>query len=99
MEDPSPIASRVQRCFAAFHAVCTSLPKAEISIKRKILPWDINDQIGRFRLWCGNVAAHRNGRSSLDHKLREASHIRDRVIELLKNLEVVIQEAREIISG
>lgn len=99
MEDLHLIASHVESCFDGFHKACDGLRKADISTKRKILPWNINDELGRFRLWCGNAAAHRRGKSSLDYKLREASHIRDRVLELLKNLCTVIQEANEIITG
>ncbi|KAF2786341.1 hypothetical protein K505DRAFT_221217, partial [Melanomma pulvis-pyrius CBS 109.77] len=59
----------------------------------------INVEIERFRIWCSEVAAHRIRRSSLDYKLREASHLRDRVLELLRGLEDVIREANEIICG
>jgi hypothetical protein len=97
--ETSIIASHVQRCFDGFEKACISFSKADLAIKRKLHPYNLNDELGRFRLWCGNVAAHRRGKSSLDHKLREASHIRDRVIELLKSLETVVQEANEIMSG
>ncbi|KAF2658684.1 hypothetical protein K491DRAFT_652646, partial [Lophiostoma macrostomum CBS 122681] len=99
MEHMPSIARHVQLCFNSFHDARADLAKAEDTIRYKMQPWNINDEMGRFRLWCGNVAAHRTGRSSLDYRLREASHIRDRVVELLKNLESVIQEAKEIISG
>ncbi|KAF1849284.1 uncharacterized protein K460DRAFT_277438, partial [Cucurbitaria berberidis CBS 394.84] len=75
------------------------MAKAELLIKSKLSPAVINDELGRFRLWCGNLGAHRRGKGSLDYKLREASHIRDRVIELLQNLKSVLQEAIDIIKG
>ncbi|KAF2470023.1 uncharacterized protein BDR25DRAFT_36073 [Lindgomyces ingoldianus] len=98
-EDLSSIATHVRACFAGFQQACSSLAQANVAIKCKIPRGSISDELGRFRLWCANLAAHRKGKSSLDYKLREASHIKDRVIELLQSLETVIQEATEIISG
>lgn len=46
----------------------------------------VEDLHGRFRVWAGNVAAHRSGNSSLDYRLRDASHLRQRVFELLHEL-------------
>ncbi|KAI5808622.1 hypothetical protein DFH27DRAFT_233036 [Peziza echinospora] len=50
------------------------------------LALSLRDQIGRFRVWAGTAGAHRLGRVSLDHKLREASHVRERVVSLLDEL-------------
>ena len=46
----------------------------------------VQDQHGGFRVWAGNMDAHRVGRISLDHKLREASHIHRSVVKLLGGL-------------
>jgi hypothetical protein len=98
-EDPFPVATHVHRCLVGFQEVSESLTQAEPYVRTKISPWVINDELGRFRLWCGNVGAHRRGRGSLDYKLREASHIRDQVIELLQSLVSVLGEANEITTG
>ncbi|KAF2740111.1 hypothetical protein EJ04DRAFT_482822, partial [Polyplosphaeria fusca] len=98
MEDNS-IAKHVQLCFAGFNEACVSLTGAEERIKRKAMGHSLVDELGRFRLWCANAAAHRKGKSSLDWKLREASHIKDRVANLLENLQTVTREANEIITG
>lgn len=68
-------------------------------MQKKIVPGGLTDALGRFHIWSGNIGAHRKGKSSLDYRLREASHIRDRVIDLLRNLLVVIGGATEIING
>jgi hypothetical protein len=60
---------------------------------------DIKDELSRFRLWSGNVGAHRRGRGSLDYKLREASHIRDQVVNLLQEMQFVLQESTDIVTG
>ena len=98
-EESALIAYEVQSCFTGFQKACSSLTQADMAIKRKIPPGSLSDELGRFRLWCGNIAAHRRGKGSLDYKLREASHIRDRVLELLQNLVIALREANEIISG
>ncbi|KAF1918320.1 hypothetical protein BDU57DRAFT_447181, partial [Ampelomyces quisqualis] len=97
--DPNSIATHVQVCLDGFIDVCSKLIKAEPSMRQKLSPDLMYDGLGRFRLWVGNIGAHRIGRASLDYKLREASHIRVRIFELLQTLETVLQEAREIITG
>ena len=52
----------------------------------------VHDEVGRFRVWLGNVGAHRLGRVSLDYRLRDAVHMRESVLELLKDLEDNIHE-------
>jgi hypothetical protein len=95
----SVIAPQVRRCFIEFQKACDNLNRSEPHIKRKIPPGAILDQLGRFRLWCGNVGAHRHGKASLDHKLRKASHILGQALELLQNLETILEEVNEIIAG
>jgi hypothetical protein len=98
-DDLSSIATHVQNCLEGFHNTCSTLAKAEPPIRNKIPSGVIHDALGRFRLWVGNIGAHRKGKASLDYKLREASHIRVRVLELLQSLEYVLREALEIITG
>lgn len=98
-DDPSSVATYVHSCLNGFQIACNSMAKAELHVKCKLPPGLINDELGRFSIWSGNVGAHRRGKGSLDYKLREASHIRDRVIELLQNLTSILQEAIDIITG
>ncbi|KAK4442334.1 hypothetical protein QBC34DRAFT_455118 [Podospora aff. communis PSN243] len=57
------------------------------------------DQFARFKIWAGNIGAHRTGRSSLDYRLRDASHLRGQTIRLLENLTKLIEEASSICLG
>jgi len=93
------IARHVRDSSDRFQSVLAALVIAPSSVSSKIPPSGLGDELGRFRVWSGNVGAHRNGRESLDYKLREASHIRERVIELLQNVVVVLEEAQAILSG
>jgi hypothetical protein len=99
LNDPALIANHVRKCLDGFHDACSKLAKAKPLVRGKIPLGAMHDSFGRFRLWVGNIGAHRRGRASLDYKLREASHIKTRVLELLKNLESDLQAAQEIIIG
>ncbi|KAL8847620.1 MAG: hypothetical protein Q9221_007350 [Calogaya cf. arnoldii] len=57
------------------------------------------DELGRLQIWAGNVGAYQSGLSSLDFRLRDASHIRNEVTDLLTNLERLLDEAREYLSA
>ena len=46
----------------------------------------VNDSFERFQLWSSNLGAHRRDKTSLDHRLWEASHLQDQVLEYLKDL-------------
>ncbi|KAL9633029.1 MAG: hypothetical protein Q9204_003563 [Flavoplaca sp. TL-2023a] len=56
------------------------------------------DELGRLRIWAGNVGAHQSGSSSLEFRLRDSSHIRDEVKNLLTDLERLLAEAQKYIS-
>ncbi|KAL2257994.1 hypothetical protein VTK26DRAFT_8861 [Humicola hyalothermophila] len=57
------------------------------------------DEQSRFKVWCGNFAAHRTGSSSLDYRLRDASHIKSQVINFLRDLIQLIEDALAIGKG
>lgn len=41
---------------------------------------------GRLRIWAANVGAHQTSQSSLDFRLRDASHVRQEILNLLADL-------------
>lgn len=50
-------------------------------------PSQVQSEEARFKVWCGNIGAHQIGtRSSLEHRLRDASHIRKQVVKILTSL-------------
>ena len=71
----------------------------KVNTLHALTPKSLQDELGRFRLWCGNIGAHRHGRSSLDHRLREASHVKIRVVELLQRIQSLLGEIDAIING
>ncbi|KAI0837384.1 hypothetical protein F5Y06DRAFT_297712 [Hypoxylon sp. FL0890] len=59
----------------------------------------IADEFARFKIWSGNIGAHRSGKSSLDYRLRDASHLQIQVKNLLVDLNDSLKNALAIISG
>ena len=64
----------------------------ELSIDR----WE--DELGRLRMWAANIGAHRIGQSSLNYCLRDASHIREQVLKLLKIVRRRLKNAQELLN-
>ena len=52
------------------------------------------DERGRLRLWASNIGAHQRGTSSLDYRLRDASHVKGQVMKLLERYDEVLRELR-----
>jgi hypothetical protein len=67
----------------------------EFFTKTDNVPASLPDDFGRLKVWAENVGAHRRGsNASLDHRLREATSVRDSVKGLLVNLNDVLEESR-----
>lgn len=92
------IASHVTRCLALFSTAIdasgTSAASSEASFNRRV-----RDEQTRFKVWSGNIGAHRTGMSSLDHRLRDSSNIRNQVVNLLLDLDGLLEDAIAIING
>jgi len=87
------IASQVKACFASFKLICDSLKLSTIP-HFSALAEDFIDELGRLRVWAGNIAAHKSGQSSLDFRLRDASHLKEKVLTYLKDLNDSLQNGR-----
>ena len=70
-------------------------PTKENPEELRIQTW--RDELGRLRMWAGNIGAHQSGQSSLDFRLRDSSHIRDKIITLLEDLPQRLQDVKEVI--
>lgn len=95
------IASQVTKCLGLFWALVSRDP-SEITNEKLIDPKHLKtlqDELSRFKVWSGNMGAHKTGTSSLDYRLRDATHIRNQVLNLVQDLINLIQDATEIASG
>lgn len=58
----------------------------------------LQDEIGRFRVWSGNLGALQKGHSSLDYRLRDSPLLSSNALKFLKDLEDNIDEAVAIVT-
>lgn len=52
------------------------------------------EEAGRLRMWARNVGAHRQGKVSLDHRLREASQVRSMVAQILQDIKRFLNQGK-----
>lgn len=74
---------------------CPELSFSEFEQQVKPTLWA--DQFGRLRIWAANIGAHQRGNTSLDFRLRDASHILDQVVELLDDLGDLLQDVLDLL--
>jgi hypothetical protein len=91
------ISQLVERCSRVFITLASALSTTE-SFASQVTPAAIDDEFDRFKLWAGNIAAHKQGRRSLEHRLRDATNLRDRAWELLLSLEQGLSESLAIVN-
>lgn len=94
--DPTAIASQVKKCLKSFGDLLFHLNSEKSKFTEHISESEVKEQLARFKIWAGNIGAHRTGRGSLDFRLRDASHIKLRVISLICDMNGLLTEGREI---
>ncbi|KAF4498433.1 Zinc finger transcription factor ace1 [Fusarium agapanthi] len=93
------IADHISACLQEFNSLC-SFPTiwtesvSDEGTDSEISLLKLKNELSRFKVWSGNIGAHQKGRSSLDHRLRDASNIRDQVAELLEDLRESLKDAK-----
>ena len=96
---PPPITDWYHSCIATFEKITMGVDSLAPGLdsgsdeSKELALQLVQDQIGRFRVWAGNMGAHHpaGSRMSLDYKLKEASHIHDTVVELLEELSTSLE--------
>jgi hypothetical protein len=56
------------------------------------------DELGRLHVWAANIGARRMGHLSLDHRLRDASHLKEQTIRVLKRLQRTLDDLQDAIN-
>jgi hypothetical protein len=82
----------------AFQNLTNVLDTSDGKWARLIESEALQDEIGRFRVWSGNLGALQKGHSSLDYRLRDSPLLSTNALKLLKELEDNINEAFAIAS-
>ncbi|RPA72177.1 hypothetical protein BJ508DRAFT_79042 [Ascobolus immersus RN42] len=103
MNIDTPIQSQTSSLLRTFYILLNFLqhppPNAYTPPESHISHTSIADELGRFKVWAGNIGALQKGPSSLDWRLREASHVTGPILRLLRDLEGGLKEATAILSG
>ncbi|KAM0414544.1 hypothetical protein ACHAPT_013612, partial [Fusarium lateritium] len=94
-----PIAHNVQNVLKLFRNVATWFKQDTESLGDqyesdnpfKLLP-TFENEVTRFKMWAGNLAAHQSGPASLDHRLREAPHLQEQVVYLLRDISESLED-------
>lgn len=100
----NPIRDYVLECLRGFKALRDALRGQEGSTSNANLPdlkvvaldpSQVQSEETRFKVWCGNIGAHQIGtRSSLEYRLRDASHIRKQVVKILTSLSASLVDGK-----
>ncbi|KAH8725262.1 hypothetical protein GQ44DRAFT_681650 [Phaeosphaeriaceae sp. PMI808] len=76
------------------YALISSVDKWTNSINHEAL----EDEIGRFRVWSGNLGALQKGHSSLDYRLRDSPLLSSNALKFLQELVDNLNEALAVVS-
>ena len=93
------IVSAYEACIRKATQLGYLLGDPRCSAGHKTLATSFQNEIGRFRVWAGNTGAHRRGRVSLDHKLREALSTQALVRKFLEQLDETIQKGHYLLPA
>ncbi|KAK8199481.1 uncharacterized protein BKA78DRAFT_8318 [Phyllosticta capitalensis] len=94
-----PIAEKVRKCLESFRVFSQNALCPAVDDVGSISASEVSDATDRFRIWAGNIGAHRKDRGSLDYRLRDASHIQSGVLDLLNSLLNKTEKASAILQG
>ena len=92
------ISSSIIACLKSFNEFIEDIRNLQDKNVRELVASAWEDELGRLRMWAANIGAHQTGQSSLDFRLRDASHIREQIIKLLQGLLRRLQDARDVLA-
>jgi uncharacterized Zn-finger protein len=82
-----------------FQTLLTLLSSGRLDIHASQVPLSAwSDELGRLHVWAANVGAHQKGQSSLDYRLRDASHIKQQILRLFDDLDYTFSEIEQLFS-
>ena len=92
------ISSLVRLCLKVYNDFTPKLQRfaSEHRKESNVILWE--DELGRLRVWTANIGAHQTGQSSLDYRLRDASHIRLHIVKLLEDLHETLKKVQDLVN-
>ncbi|KAF5706134.1 wd40 repeat protein [Fusarium globosum] len=95
----STVLSLSRSCINGFQYLLSSLRGTAPRFLQQMPPSTIEIQLGKFRVWCGNLGALQTGYSSLDYRLRESALMYENLLQLLQQLDIALGESTAVVSG
>lgn len=83
----------------AFQVLLNNLDQGDNRRAASIDREALEDEIGRFRVWSGNLGALQKGHSSLDYRLRDSPLLSGNALKFLNELEQNLKETIAVVSG
>ncbi|RDL40556.1 uncharacterized protein BP5553_00535 [Venustampulla echinocandica] len=93
------IAANFAVCLADYEQLISIIAESSSPLHQQLELSALQDELGRFKVWAGNIAAHKTGRSSLDFRLRDATPLRERIMGLLSDMSELLEEGSQIAAG
>ncbi|KAJ5498049.1 hypothetical protein N7453_007100 [Penicillium expansum] len=90
------ISELLQGCLAQFVSLINSDALSDHIEEVPLQDW--TDELGRLRLWAANIGAHQTRQSSLDYRLRDASHIQGQIVRLLEQFQELLTDLEDVLE-
>lgn len=91
------IANSASSCMRSFSQLVAALATGEQEHRESMPPEKIENEHGRFKIWCGNLGVLQSGQSSLDFRLGESSVIQaTAVMGLVIELDQTLKKSKRI---
>ncbi|EXJ84282.1 hypothetical protein A1O3_04949 [Capronia epimyces CBS 606.96] len=95
--DHTSISSELLEVLKAFNTILLDDSLFHTSLGIPKSSW--TDELGRLRVWAANIGAHQKGHSSLDYRLRDASHIKTQIVNLLRSFKRALRDLEEVLTA
>ena len=79
-------------CLKSFNQLQERVEQPNYSYEGEVPSALWRDELGRLRVWAANIGAHQTGQSSLEFRLRDASHISRQIMKLLRDLDQTLSD-------
>ncbi|CAI7586725.1 unnamed protein product [Penicillium viridicatum] len=86
----------LQGCLRQFLSLINSGALADHTEEVPLQEW--TDELGRLRVWAANIGAHQTRQSSLEYRLRDASHIKSQIVRLLELFQELLTDLKDVLE-
>ncbi|OQD64427.1 hypothetical protein PENPOL_c007G06898 [Penicillium polonicum] len=90
------ISELLHGCLHQFLSLINSGTLADHTEEVPLQEW--TDELGRLRVWAANIGAHQTRQSSLEYRLRDASHIKSQIVRLLEQFQELLTDLKDVLE-